>query len=217
MSAVTPAQAVVFDYGGVLTTPVRDSIAAWLESDGIDPRTFSATLREWLSRTAEDGTPIHQLETGALPVAEFERVLAARLRRHDGVAVIPAGVLSRLFAGMRPDPAMFALAEELRAAGVKVALLSNSWGNTYPRDRLDALFDPVVISSEVGLRKPEPAIYQLTVSRLGVPAGDVVLIDDAEPNLEGAARAALRTVLHTDAATTRSALAENIPQLAAVV
>jgi len=205
--------AVVFDYGGVLTLPVRESIDAWLEADGIDPASFSRTLKAWLSRDAQDGTPIHRLETGELSVSEFDALLAAELTTVDGRPVDPVGVLQRLFAGMQPDPAMFALVEDLRAAGIRVGLLSNSWGNTYPRERIDALFDPVVISGEVGLRKPLSAIYQLALERLDLPAKRVLFIDDAEPNILGARCVGLQAFLHTDAVTTRAALAALIQDL----
>lgn len=205
--------AVVFDYGGVLTLPVRESIDAWLEADGIDPASFSRTLKAWLSRDAQDGTPIHRLETGELSVPEFDALLAAELATVDGRPVDPVGVLKRLFAGMQPDPAMFALVEDLRAAGVRVGLLSNSWGNTYPRERIDTLFDPVVISGEVGMRKPLAPIYELALERLGTPAGRVLFIDDAEPNILGARRVGLQAFLHADAITTRAALAALIPDL----
>jgi epoxide hydrolase-like predicted phosphatase len=205
--------AVVFDYGGVLTNPVRDSIAAWLEADGIEPASFSRTLKAWLSREAAEGTPIHRLETGELTVEEFDVLLAAELTTVDGGPVRPVGVLARLFAGMRPDPEMFALAEDLRDVGVRVALLSNSWGNTYPRERIDALFDPVVISGEVGLRKPLAPIYQLALERLDLPAGRVLFVDDAEPNVLGARTVGMQALLHADAAATRAAVAEQVPDL----
>lgn len=205
--------AVVLDYGGVLTTPVRHSIAAWLERDGIDPSSFSRTIKAWLSRDVPAGTPVHRLETGELSIAEFDALLAAELVRYDGRPVEPVGVLARLFADLRPDEEMYTLVEELRAHGVPVALLSNSWGNTYPRARVDALFDPVVISSEVGLRKPDEAIYRVVLDRLGLPADQVVMVDDAEPNVEGALRAGLRAVRHVDAATTRTQLARLLPAL----
>ncbi|MBL3667960.1 HAD family phosphatase [Streptomyces sp. M2CJ-2] len=208
-----PVAAVVFDYGGVLTTPVRQSIAAWLEHDGIEPASFSRTLKAWLGRQAPEGTPIHRLETGELPVAEFERLFATELVTLSGTPVDPVGVLDRFFAGLRPEPRMYALAEELRACGVRVALLSNSWGNDYPRERLESLFDPVVISGEVGLRKPLPTVFELTLERLGLAAAQVVLVDDAEPNVAGARAAGLRAVLHTDPATTRAALVRLLPQL----
>lgn len=211
--SVRVVDAVLFDYGGVLTLPVRESIDAWLEADGIDPASFSRTLKAWLSRDAQDGTPIHRLETGELSVPEFDALLAAELATVDGRPVDPVGVLKRLFAGMQPDPAMFALVEDLRAAGVRVGLLSNSWGNTYPRERIDALFDPVVISGEVGMRKPLAPIYELALERLGTPAGRVLFIDDAEPNILGARRVGLQAFLHADAVPTRAALAALIPDL----
>jgi epoxide hydrolase-like predicted phosphatase len=210
---VREIDAVLFDYGGVLTGPVKRSIAGWLTADAIEPESFSRTLRAWLSRNAEDGTPVHRLETGELTIAEFESLLAAELRRVDGRAVSPGGILGRLFAGMQPDSAMFALAEELRAIGLKVGLLSNSWGNTYPRARIDALLDPVVISGEVGLRKPHAAIYELALDRLDVPADRVLFIDDAELNVLGARAVGLQALLHLDHPSTRAALAELVPDL----
>ncbi|GAA5020450.1 HAD family phosphatase [Kitasatospora paranensis] len=210
---MTTVEAVAFDYGGVLTGQVRHSIAAWQEADGIEPESFSRTLKAWLSRDAEEGTPIHRLETGGLTVEEFDALLAAELRTVDGTTVDPVGVLARLFAGMRPDPAMFELAAELRGLGIRVALLSNSWGNTYPRERIDPLFDPVVISGEVGLRKPLAPIYLLTLERLGLPADRVLFIDDAEPNVLGARAVGMRALRHIDADTTRAALVDLIPGL----
>jgi putative hydrolase of the HAD superfamily len=150
---------------------------------------------------------------GTLSVAEFDALLAQELATVDGRPVDPVGLLSRLFAGMRPEPAMFALAEELRSLGVAVALLSNSWGNSYPRDRIDSLFDPVVISGEVGLRKPWAPIYELTLSRLGLPAQRVLFVDDAVPNVEGARAVGMPALRHTDPATTRAELARLIPGL----
>ncbi|MDI3409224.1 HAD family hydrolase [Streptomyces cavernicola] len=205
--------AVVFDFGGVLTGPVRDSIDAWLARDGIDPASFSRTLKAWLARDAPDGTPIHRLETGELSSAEFDALLAAELSTVDGRPVDPVGVLARLFAELREDEAMFDLAAELRRLGVRVGLLSNSWGDIYPRERLEALFDPLVISAEVGLRKPHAAIFELTLERLRLPASRVVFIDDAEPNVLGARAVGLRALLHTDAAATRAALAKLVPGL----
>ena len=213
MSTQRRVDAVIFDYGGVLTGPVRDSIAAWIESDGIDPASFSRTLKAWLSRDAPDGTPIHQLETGQLSVTEFDALLAAELTTVHGDPVHPVGVLGRLFAGLRPDPEMFALARSLRDLGARVGMLSNSWGNTYPRERIDALLDPVVISGEVRLRKPLAPIYHLTLKRLGLRAERVLFVDDAEPNVAGARAVGMRALLHTDAATTRTAIAELIPGL----
>nr|WP_206675879.1 HAD family phosphatase [Nocardioides zeae] len=198
--------AVLFDYGGVLTTPVRDSIGAWTTREGIEPASFTRTLRAWLARDAPAGTPIHRLETGELALEVFEETFAAELRTADGRAVPAAGLLDRLFAEMRQEPTMFALVDDLRARGVRTGLVSNSWGNDYPRAQLEAVLDPVVISADVGLRKPDVAIFDLAVARLGVPAARVLFVDDAEPNLVGARRAGLQTLLHQDPGSTRRAL-----------
>ncbi|MGH3352812.1 MAG: HAD family hydrolase [Nocardioides sp.] len=208
-----PTRAVIFDYGGVMTTPVRDSIATWIEADGIKPESFTAVLKEWLGRYVDAGTPIHRLELGDLPVEEFDRLLAGRLETYAGTPVNSEGVLSRLFAGMAPDPQMWALARDLRAAGVRVALLSNSWGDFYDHAQIEETFEVAVISERVGLRKPDPAIFQLVLDKLGLDAAECAFIDDAEPNIIGARDLGLTAVLHQDAASTREALAHHIPAL----
>lgn len=208
--------AVLFDYGGVLTVPMRRSIEAWIADEGIDPASFTTTLKAWLGRDAESGSPIHRLETGELLEAEFDAEFAAALRTTTGAPVDPDGVLRRMFARVEEDPAMWELAEDLRAACVPVAIVSNSWGggNLYPRERLAALFAPVIISEEVGLRKPDPAIFTLALDALGVAPDRAAFVDDATPNVEGAAALGIRAVHHTDPETTRAALRELIPALA---
>src|SRR5215813_2551267 len=67
------ADAVVFDYGGVLTTSLSATTGSWLSIDGVDPDGFATLMRDWLGRDAEPGNPIHLLETGKLAVTEFER------------------------------------------------------------------------------------------------------------------------------------------------
>jgi hypothetical protein len=119
-------RAVIFDYGGVLTNPVKQSIEAWLAADGIDPASFSRTLKAWLSRDAADGTPIHRLETGELTDTEFDALFAAELATLDGRPVVEEGLLQRLFAGMRPDPAMFALGATPTRASASTHYLTRS-------------------------------------------------------------------------------------------
>ncbi|WP_040768054.1 HAD family phosphatase [Tsukamurella sp. 1534] len=216
MTAAAPSvDAVLFDYGGVLTLPMRDSINAWIADEDIEPDSFTRTLRAWLGRNAEPGSPIHLLETGELPEEAFDAEFAAALRTRSGAPVDPDGVLRRMFARVTEDPEMWRLAEDLRAAGVAVALISNSWGggNLYQRDRLGALFDPVIISEEVGLRKPDSAIFHLALGALGVPPERAAFVDDAVPNIDGAEAVGMQGVHHTDAATTRAALAALIPAL----
>jgi epoxide hydrolase-like predicted phosphatase len=84
----------------------------------------------------------------------------------------------------------------LRRPGRRIALLSNSIGGAYDRELLDELFDACVISSEVGLRKPDPAIYELTADRLGLEPADCVIVDDLGGNLKPARALGMATVLH---------------------
>ena len=93
-----------------------------------------------------------------------------------------------------------------RAAGVRTGLLSNSWGLDYERDDWDALFDAVVISGEVGLRKPDPAIYALAARQLDLPPEQIVFVDDLRPNVRAAAAAGMVGVQHVDLETTVSEL-----------
>lgn len=210
----TTIRAAIFDYGGVLTTPGRAAIAQWTRQEGIHPETFSAVLKAWLSRKAPVGTPIHRLETGDISIAEFNRELAARLRTIDDQPVPPDGLIERMFHHMRPDPAMQQLVRELGELGLRTVLLSNSWGNSYPRRMLAELFEFTVISGEVGLRKPDPEIYRHTLNRLEIAEERTVFVDDAAPNIETAQRLGLHTVSHADPATTRRQLASLIPGLA---
>jgi HAD superfamily hydrolase (TIGR01509 family) len=216
LAATNLVDGVLFDYGGVMTGPVGDSIRAWHAADGIDPASFTKTLKQWLSRTVNWETPIHQLETGEVSIEEFEQTFAAELTTVEGSAPEASGILGRMFAEMRPDPEMFSLVEELRATGVRVGLLSNSWGDMYPRELIDDLFDPVVISGEIGLRKPQAAIYEHALDLLELPAGRVLFIDDAEPNIIGARAAGLHALLHTSPSCTRAALATLLPALPAI-
>jgi epoxide hydrolase-like predicted phosphatase len=107
-----------------------------------------------------------------------------------------------MFAGFRDDEGMMGVVTRAREAGLRTALLSNSWGNEYDRELLGRLFDTVVISGEVGLRKPEPEIYRLTASRLGVEPAQCVFVDDLAPNVRGAVAVGMVGVHHIDTATT---------------
>ncbi|QUH00579.1 HAD family phosphatase [Saccharopolyspora erythraea] len=206
-------RAVIFDYGGVLTTSGRAAIAAWTRAERIRPETYSAALKEWLSRSAPPGTPIHRLETGEIDAEEFNRILAARLRTEDDLPVSPDGLLGRLFGHMSHDDAMLGLVRELRDSGVRTALLSNSWGNNYPWELLDELFEVSVISGQTGMRKPQPEIYRLTLDRLGLSPATAVFVDDGRPNVDAAAELGMHTVLHVDAERTRGELTELLPAL----
>ena len=196
-----PLAALVVDYGGVLTTPLADTMAAWLRAERVSAELFGELMREWLA----DGvaaSPAHDLETGRIAVADFERLLAERLRDRTGAGPLADGLLARMFAGFRAAPGMFGVLREARNHGLHTALLSNSWGAEYDRDGWDELFDAVVISGEIGLRKPEPEIYLLTARQLGLAPEQCVFVDDLAINVRGAAKIGMVGVHHTSVEST---------------
>ncbi|MFG2002340.1 HAD family hydrolase [Spirillospora sp. NPDC048911] len=201
-------KAVITDWGGVLTSPLNDSVAAWLAADQIDAGNYRTVMRAWVRQAYEgEGTnPIHGLEDGTLDPAEFERLLAAELLTVAGGPVVAEGLIARMFAAFTPVEPMYDALRGLRAGGTRTALLSNSWGNDYPRDLFADLFDAVVISCEVGLRKPDEAIFQYAVDLLRLTPADCVFIDDIESNVTAAENLGMRGILHTAPAETIAAL-----------
>jgi putative hydrolase of the HAD superfamily len=198
---VSAYRALVVDFGGVLTTPLQEAMLRFAEQNGIELQHLArAALGGYMG--SEDSL-VFGFETGTIPEDEFTTAFAQRLREESGVEVDPAQLIPGLFGDLRLEEDMLAAVERARAGGLKTALLSNSWGTAlYPRDRLDPLFDVVVISGEVGLRKPDPAIFTLTTDRLGVPATACVFVDDHPGHLTAAAEAGMTTVLHRDPART---------------
>jgi len=193
--------ALIVDYGGVLTTSLPDTVGAWIRAERLAPELFGELMREWLGDDV-DRSPAHDLETGRMPLVEFERLLAERLRRADGSAPVAEGLLARMFAGFRAAPGMYGVLRRAREHGLRTALLSNSWGADYERDGWDDLFDAVVISGEVGLRKPDAEIYLLTADRLGIDPRQCVFVDDLAINVRGAARVGMVGVHHTSVGST---------------
>lgn len=193
-------RALIVDWGGVLTEPLQDAIATWAQIDGIPIEHYVAVMREWLGvesgELARDN-PVAALERGEIEVPHFETQLAERLTVAVGRRVDGRGLLQRMFASFAHAPAMAALVLRARQAGLRTGLLSNSWGNEYPREGWDEMFDAVVISGEVGMRKPEPEIYVHALELLGVRAEESVFVDDLEPNVEAAVRLGMVAVHHT--------------------
>ena len=177
---------LIVDYGGVLTSDPFASFEAFCAAERLAPD----TVRDRLRNDPDARDLLARLETGALTPAEFELAFGALL----GVA--HPQLLQRMFGGMGPDTAMIDGVRALRGPGVRVALLSNSIGNAYDRELLEQLFDAWVISSEVGLRKPDPAIYELAAERLGLPPERCVFVDDLPGNLKPARALGMATVLH---------------------
>lgn len=201
---------VITDWGGVLSTPILTAVRAWIEADGIDWESYRAVMRPWVTQAYDVNgaeNPVHALERGECSSAEFEEILAARLLRLDGTAVPASGLLRRMFAGMLPVPAMYDTIRALRVAGFGTALLSNSWGcEEYPRADFPGLFDTVVLSGEVGMRKPEQAIFLHAAQTLGLPPDECVFVDDMPANVAAAQALGMTGVLHTETASTARTL-----------
>ena len=201
---------VITDWGGVMSSPILATVRAWIEADGIDWESYRAVMRPWVTDAyAVSGSPnpIHALERGECSGAEFEAILAARLLRLDGGSVLAEGLLRRMFAALLPVPSMYDTIRALRVAGFGTALLSNSWGcDEYPRADFPGLFDTVVLSGEVGMRKPEEAIFRHAAQTLGLPPEDCVFIDDMPANVAAARALGMTAVLHTETASTAKAL-----------
>ena len=191
---------LLIDFGGVLTSNVFASFAAFCRAEGLDPD----TVRDRFRQDAAARDLLGELEEGRIGNADFERRFAPMLgvREHEGL-------IARLFAGIEHDEAMFDAVAAARRAGVRTALVSNSWGEEgYDRTRFDELFDVLLISGELGIRKPAPEIYALAAERLGRPPGRCVFVDDLPGNLKPAAAIGMATVLHRTAEQTIGELEE---------
>ena len=184
---------LLIDWGGVLTTDVFVSFRAFCELEGLEPDALRRIFRE----DAACRELLIALETGALPEEDFETRFAPYL------GVEAAGLIDRLFAGSVLDDRMAETVRRARAAGVRTGLVSNSWGTRrYPPELLADLFDGVVMSGEVGIRKPTPGIYRLGAERIGVEPAACVFVDDLPFNLPPAAQLGMATVHHRGAEET---------------
>jgi putative hydrolase of the HAD superfamily len=191
---------LLVDFGGVLTTDVFASFAAFCRAEGLDPD----TVRDRFAQDPEARRLLGRLETGRLAEADFEPRFADLLgvEEHEGL-------IDRLFAGMAPDEAMLGAVASARRAGVRTGLVSNSWGHgRYDRERFPELFDGVVISGEVGVRKPQPEIYRMGAEAIGLEPGACVFVDDLRGNLKPALELGMATVHHTETARTIARLEE---------
>ncbi|SMC43426.1 HAD family hydrolase [Janibacter indicus] len=187
--------ALLIDFGGVLTVPLRRAFGALADDAGLDPDAGLRVLATHEGARAALG----EHEVGRLDDEGFEDAFAAALVEAGG-RVEPRGLLARLAEHLDLDEPMVDLVREVRAAGVPVALVSNSLGrDCYARVDLDELFDVTVISGQVGVRKPSRRIYRIACERLGVAPGQCVLVDDLEHNLVGAARLGIDGIHHRTA------------------
>jgi epoxide hydrolase-like predicted phosphatase len=184
---------LILDFGGVVTTDFYGALNAFSERAGLDTGAFVRTLRE----VPEGRTALAAVESGKMPQRDFEQVMGRLLGLEDN------GLLEKALADLRPRPEVIDLARRARSKGIRVAALSNSWGtggyDPYAGWELDTLFDAVIISDRVGLRKPDPEIFRLTAAKIGLSPGACLFVDDTEHNLPGARGIGMGTLFFTGA------------------
>jgi epoxide hydrolase-like predicted phosphatase len=201
----TGIDAVLFDFTGVLSTSPRTAIRTSLD-DGveIDPMVVLDVL---LGPFAADGAhPWHDLECGRITMDEFERAIEPLWRKHGLTSFPPPPRGEQFLAAIEPVPEMVELAHDLRSAGYRTAIVSNNvreWARWQEVWHAQDLVDVVIDSCEVGLRKPNPAIWELAIERLGDPPIERCLfLDDFPWNVEPAAELGLQTMLVSDPVVT---------------
>ena len=192
---------LLVDFGGVLTTNVFAAFAGFCDREGLDPEHVRHAFRE--DETAR--SLLFELELGRIDERDFARGFAAALGLGEERADT---LIEDLWADIGPDEAMIEAVARFREAGVRTGLVSNSWGTAlkYETDLMDRLFDTAVISHLVGMRKPDPEIYELAAKQMELPFEELVFIDDLPGNLKPARAMGMATVRHTTAE-------ESIPQL----
>jgi putative hydrolase of the HAD superfamily len=184
---------LLIDWGGVLTSNLFVSFHAYCVQAEIDPQ----ALGERFKADPTFRALLIALEKGELAEPEFEVRFAELLQVH------PDGLIDGLFAGVGPDVEMIEAVRRAHEAGIRTALVSNSWGtHRYPHELFDEIFDGVVISGQEGMRKPSRRMYELGAERAGASAEMCVYVDDLPFNLTPAAELGMATVHHTSAQTT---------------
>lgn len=183
-----------------MTSPLYEALGKFSAESGID---LQDLLRACVGAYAGLDDPlVVDFETGRIAEPDFATALAKRLHALSGREVASEGLVERLFP-VRLEEDMFAAVAAARSVGLRTGLVSNSWGSAiYPRARLQTAFDAVVISGEVGLRKPDPAIFRLVLDRLAVTAERCIFVDDEPAHLAAAAALGMVTVLHHGSETT---------------
>lgn len=188
---------LILDFGGVLTVRMRSTGEAFERNEGLTPGAYFQALNEH-----PDGVAIYKaLETGQATQEQWNEVIGGIL------GIDPTDLMGRALSNLHLEPRMVEAARRARSAGIKVAMLSNSFGiepyNPYAALGMwDCGWDATVLSEQVGVRKPDPAIYLHTLELLGLTGEECVFVDDHAQNLLPAAALGIRAIHHTDAAAT---------------
>lgn len=180
-------RAAMFDYAGVMTEDMNAAFHQVALEAGVPPGDLSELLLGDYSGTGEVN-PWHQVERGEIPLSDL--VEWGRRKGAERGWDVDLAALMRGFMALPVRPGMVELVRGLRTSGVRTALVTNNAREFAPEWRpklpLDEIFDEVVDSHEVGLRKPDPAIFLLTLERLGATPEESVLLDDITVNLDAA-------------------------------
>jgi putative hydrolase of the HAD superfamily len=193
-------RAVISDFGGVLTTPLSAGFLAYQDEAGVSLEELGHAMQRATEAYGEH--PLFALERGEIPETEFARRVAEQLDDSFDLARLRQLYFERI----EPNPPMIRYLAELRGRGLRTALLTNNvreweplWRAKLPE--LDEIFEVVVDSGFVGMRKPERRIYELTLERLGdgIRPGECVFVDDLEVNCEGARAVGMTAVRFDDA------------------
>ncbi|MEW1633514.1 HAD family phosphatase [Streptomyces sp. NPDC093801] len=192
MNPQSAFQAVIFDFGGVLTCPMDDTAIAFAAEIGLPKYAY----RDTVAFNPAGRALYAQLERGDITQSEWNEGIAALL------GIDGANLMGRALATLSPEKRVVDAARQIREAGLKTAILSNSMGlapfNPYAPWDLDANHDVVVLSEHHRMRKPEPEIYQLTLDQLGLPAARCIFVDDSAANLAPAQDLGMTTIHATN-------------------
>lgn len=188
-------RAVIFDLGGVVFESPLEFIRDYERRHGL-PEHFIARIVGGYAAT--DG-PWHRLERGEIALSEFCSQFDADIRA-AGENASSADLMREMSSQSKLRPAMLEAIRGVRERGLKAAALTNNWmmEDEVSHDaRLEPLrgeFHVFVESCKVGLRKPDPRIYELTCERLGVSPNAAVFLDDMGPNLKVAKQLGMTTI-----------------------
>jgi putative hydrolase of the HAD superfamily len=201
-------EAVISDFGGVLTTPLLAAFSAVQERIDVPLEAYGKAMAYSAEHDGEH--PLFALERGEISERDFLSRLENGLADAAGLNVSLHGFGARLMEALQPNQELFDHYRALRRErGLRFALCTNNVREWEPLWRpmlpIDEVFEVVVDSAFVGMRKPEPAIYALTLERLGLPAEACAFVDDLEVNVVAAQEAGMQGIVFRD---TASAVAE---------
>ena len=196
-------KAVVSDFGGVVTLPLMDAFTRAHAEIGIP---LSALRKAMELNAARYGEPtLFKLERGQMTEAEFVSGLESTLTEELERPISLDGYGQRLMGELQPNEPLLAHYRAVRdERGIRLAILTNNvreWHDAWrTRLKVDELFEFVIDSAFVGMRKPEPGIYALMLERLGLPANACAFVDDVEVNVSAARDAGMHAIHFQDTA-----------------